>query len=100
MKYDIDASSINLADLQTRLQATDLIPSHQPLLEGMAKKMGLLKKAGMNSLTDLRTRMKRKTSLLSLAGESGVAPDYLVLLRRVIEGFFPKPQALKVFDWL
>ncbi len=100
MKYYIDASSTNLDDLQTRLQATDLIPSHQPLLEGMAKKMGLLKKAGVNSLTDLRARMKSKKSLASLADDSGVDPDYLVLLRRVVEGFFPKPQALKVFDWL
>jgi hypothetical protein len=77
-----------------------LIPSHQLLLDGLTKKMGTLKKAGVKSVAELRTRLKSKKSLASLADGAGINPDYLVLLRRVVEGFFPKPQPLKVFDWL
>ncbi len=100
MRYYIDANSTNLDYLQARLQATDLIPSQQPLLTDMVKKMDSLQKAGINSLDDLRTSLKNKKTLASLADNSGVDSDYLVLLRRVVESFFPKPQALKVFDWL
>jgi hypothetical protein len=100
MGYYINDRSTSLDDLQARLEATDLIPSHQPLLDGLTKKMGALKKAGAKSVAELRTRLKSKKSLASLADGAGIDPDYLVLLRRVLEGFFPKPQPLKVFDWL
>jgi hypothetical protein len=100
MGYHINDRSTSLDDLQARLEATDLIPSHQLLLDGLTKKMGTLKKAGVKSVAELRTRLKSKKSLASLADGAGINPDYLVLLRRVVEGFFPKPQPLKVFDWL
>jgi hypothetical protein len=45
MGYYIDDRSTSLDDLQARLEATDLIPSHQPLLDGLTKKMGALKLA-------------------------------------------------------
>lgn len=100
MHYYIDEIAMSLDDLQARLKVTDLIPSHEPLLDGMAKKMGRLKKAGVGTLAELRARLKNKKTLAALADDSGVDTDYLVLLRRVVEGFFPKPHPLKVFDWL
>ena len=100
MSYFINEGSTSLDDLQVRLESTDLIPSLQPLLEELTKKLGVLKKTGVKSIADLRTRLKNKESLASLADDSGIDSDYLVLLRRVVEGFFPKPQPLKVFDWL
>ncbi len=48
----------------------------------------------------LSARLKSKKLLVSLAEESGIGADYLVLLRRAVEGFFPKPQPLKVFYWV
>ena len=100
MSYFINEGSTSLDDLQVRLESTDLIPSLQPLLEELTKKLGVLKKTGVKSIADLRARLKNKESLASLVGDSGIDSDYLVLLRRVVEGFFPKPQPLKVFDWL
>ncbi len=100
MGYYINDRSTSLDDLQARLEATDLVPSLQPLLDGLTKKMDALKKAGVTSVADLRTRMKTKKSLSTLADDSGIDTNHLVLLRRAIEGFFPKPQPLKVFDWL
>jgi len=100
MGYHIDENSTSLENLQTRLKNMDLIPSLQPLLDGLNKKMDAFKKVGIKSIADLRTRLKGKKSLLSLAEDSSINPDYLVLLRRAVEGFFPKPQPLRVFDWL
>lgn len=98
--YYIDEYSTSLDDLQARLEATDLIPSLQPLLDGLAGKMEVLKKAGINSVADLRVRLKNKKSLVSCAGYTGIDAEYLILLRRMVEGFFPKPQPLKIYEWL
>ncbi|MEM8681974.1 MAG: DUF4332 domain-containing protein [Pseudomonadota bacterium] len=86
--------------MQKRLQSTDLIPSQEPLLEGLAKKMSSIRKAGVQSTADLRTALKTKKSLASLAESSGLDTGYLQLLRRTINGFFPKPRPLKDIDWL
>ena len=100
MGYYIDDRATSLEDLRARLEATDLIPSHRQLLEEAANKMSLLKKAGVKCVADLRARLKSKKSLASLSADSGIDADYLMLLRRVVEGFFPKPQPLKAFDWV
>jgi len=100
MSYFINEDSTNLDYLQARLEATDLIPSLQPLLNDLTEKLGALKKTGVKSLADLRIRLKTKRSLASLGEDSGIDTSYLVLLRRAIEGFFPKPPPLKVFNWL
>lgn len=100
MGYYINADTVSLNSLQKRLQETDLIPSHEPLLIGIAEKMGLLVKADIGSLADLRVALKTIKSSKLLSKSSGVDTDYLLLLRRVVNGFFPKPRALKDIDWL
>ena len=100
MGYHMDDRAMGLDDLQKRLETTDLIPSYQPLLEGIDGKMASLERAGCTSVAALRARLKSKTSLASLARDAGVDADYLVLLRRAVEGFFPKPQPLRAFAWL
>jgi len=100
MGYFIDEDSASLDELQVWLEKADLIPSLQPLLDGLAKKLSALKKAGMKSVGDLRMQMKNRKTLPSLAGDAGIDSDYLVLLRRAVLGFFPKPRLLSAFDWL
>lgn len=98
--YYLEEKSIGLGALRKRLEASDLIPSQEPLLDGLGDKMAALQEAGIASLADLRTALKTQKSLTSLSQASGVDPGYLRLLRRTVEGFFPKPRALKEFDWL
>jgi hypothetical protein len=100
MSYYVDADRMSLEQLRKRLEGTDLIPSHQPLLEGMPRKFALLGAAGIKSVAALRVRLKNAKALAAVATDSGIDPEYLGLLRRVVEGFFPKPQQLNVFDWL
>lgn len=100
VKYHIDSHSVDLNALQNRLQKTDLIPSHEPLLNDIAEKMTLINDAGLHSLEDLRTELKTATSLALLSKNTGIDINYLKLLRRAINGFFPKPRPLKDVDWL
>ena len=100
MSYYIDDNLTKLSALQKRLQNTDLIPSQEPLLEGISEKMSALGKAGIASLADLRSALKTAKSLKSLSQDSGVDAGYLQLLRRAVNGFFPKPRSLDEMDWL
>lgn len=100
MSDHIDGQAIDLAALQARLNTTDLIPSQEPLRDGMARKMSALGAAGVNTLADLQANLKTAKGLASLAERTGIDPGYLQLLRRTINGFFPKPRALREIDWL
>ena len=100
MSYYIDEHSTDLSALQERLQSTDLIPSQEPLLDGIAGKFSSIRETGVQSLADLRTALKTERSLTLLSKSSGVDSNYLRLLRRAINGFFPKPRSLKEIGWL
>ena len=98
--YYVDERAIDLNALRERLQSSDLIPSQRPLLEGIADKMTALKAAGMHSLADLRVALKSPKSLTQLSGETAIDPNYLRLMRRAVDGFFPKPRSLRELNWL
>src|SRR5512133_1979483 len=100
MAYHLDAEKIKLGDLQKRIEATDLVPSRASILEGLGTKMKSLEKQGITTLADLRNELKTSKRLETLAKSTGIETDYLTLLRREIEGRFPKPPPLKDFDWL
>lgn len=100
MTYHIDSEKISLGDLRKRIEATDLVPSRTPILEGLGINMNSLEKQGISTLADLRNELKTAKRLEALAKSTGIGADYLTLLRREIEGWFPKPPLLKAFDWL
>ncbi|MFO8068622.1 MAG: DUF4332 domain-containing protein [Alkalibacterium sp.] len=55
---------------------------------------------GFLTLEDLRKGLKNKKDIPTLSKKTGIDYDYLVLLRREIESYFPKPFQLSSFDWL
>jgi len=100
MAYHIDAETISLDDLRKRIEATDLVPSRACLADKIREKMKALEEQGIRTLASLREELKNSKRLASVAEAAGIDAQYLTLLRREIEGYFPKPVALKVFDWL
>lgn len=98
MAYYIDGDQVSLDALQKRIEKTDLVPSRISLLDGLAIKFKAFVQNGLSSLADLRKELKTPKRLASLADVSGVAPEYLILLRREIEGYFPEAFALHAFD--
>jgi hypothetical protein len=85
---------MTLDDLKAKLERTDLIPSQRPLLDEIDRRLAALKKAGIASLEDLSEALRGSKGLAALSAKSGVSEDYLVLARRTIEGFRPKPAKL------
>jgi hypothetical protein len=100
MAYHLDPQKISLDDLRKRIQATDLIPSRISLLDGIQEKFSSLVNQGICTIGDLRDTVKNNKRLEALGEATGIDPQYLTLLRREVEGYFPKPFALREIDWL
>jgi len=100
MAYHIDAEKISLEKLRSRIESTDLVPSRACLQDGIAEKFEALKKQGIHSFGALRKELKNAERMKILSASCGVDADYLNLLRREIESYFPKPFPLRDFDWL
>lgn len=99
MSYHIDAERVSLEDLQKRIEETDLVPSRSPLLEEIDGAFSRLKAHGFATLADLRKALKNPKKIPALSKETGVDTGYLTLLRREIEGYFPKAHPVSAFDW-
>ena len=100
MRYSIDTDRISLTDLKKRIEETDLVPSRQPLLDGIEQKFHALESRGITTFSCLRDELKNKKRMETLSIKTGISVEYLVLLRREIESYLPKPFPLTEFDWL
>lgn len=100
MRYSIDTDHIDLSDLRKRIEETDLIPSRQPLLDGIEQKFDALESHGIATFGCLREELKNNKRMEALSVKTKISVEYLVLLRREIEGYLPKPFQLTEFNWL
>jgi hypothetical protein len=100
MNHQFDAEKISLDELLNRIETSDLVPSRASLLDGLEEKIGLLKQKGLITLGQLRNDWKTPSRLEKLAAETAIPADYLILLRREVESYFPKPFTLKEFTRL
>lgn len=99
MSYYIDANRVSLDDLQKRIKETDLIPSRCSLLEDIDEKFLIFKAHGFSTLEDVRHQVKNQKNIPALSQRIGIDQAYLTMLRREIEGYFPKTRPLSSFDW-
>lgn len=100
MAYHIDAESVSLDELRKRIEATDLVPSRACLTDTIRERAKALVTHGITTLAALQGELKNPKRLGAVAKATGIDTQYLILLRREIEGYFPKPAPLRVFDWL
>jgi hypothetical protein len=100
MAYHIDGRKVSLDDLFDRIEGADLVPSRAMLMKGISDAKKLLRQQGLETLSGLRDEIKNPKRLSALAEKTGIKPEYLTLLRREIEGYFPKPFPIKSLTWL
>ncbi len=100
MSYYINADHVALSDLQKRIEATDLVPSRAALLKDIQRKFQKLSAQEIKTLADLRKQMKTAQQISAFSGRVGIDEEYLALLRREIESYFPKAFPLSAFNWL
>jgi hypothetical protein len=100
MPYYINDALLTLDDLQRRIKAADLIPSRMPLLDDIEERFFRLEAAGIKTMADFRKAVRSSKGFEELAGKTGIERDYLLLLRREVEGYFPKAFPIQELNWL
>ncbi len=83
-----------------RIKETDLIPSLEILKSCIDEYMKTLEKEGVKNLAGLRKLLKNKAKLAGIAEKTSLDEQMLILLRREIEGWIPKPVKLVEFTWI
>jgi hypothetical protein len=95
MSYHPDFASLGLEEIARRFSGADLIPSQVPLRDGLEAKIRALRSAGIGTLEDLVRVLRAKGGPAGIAARTGISEDYLVVLRRTVEAFRPKPVRLR-----
>lgn len=96
--YHLDAKKYPLKKLLQDLQSRKLIPSRQPLLSGLEESFRILEDLGLKNLNDLLGELKNKHKVKDLSTSTGISEEYLVLLRREVNSYFPNPVSLAKFS--
>ncbi len=96
-QYYIDPEKYSLDKFQRSLESRDMIPSRQILKDTLKQNFDLLRLSGIKNLSDLLTRLGSKSKIAVFAEKTGIPMDYLTLLRREANSYFPTPVKLSRF---
>ena len=95
--YHIDSRKYTLQQLKMNLLSRELIPSRKVLKEDIERRFKILEKMGILNLQDLINALKNKKKMDIFSSSSGISVDYLTLLRREANSYFPNPVPLNKF---
>ncbi len=96
-QYYIDSEKYSLDKFHSSLESRELIPSRQLLKQNLKDYFDLLRLSGINNLSDLLTILGSKSKLTAFAKKTSIPIDYLTLLRREANSYFPTPIKLSRF---
>ena len=89
--YYIDLEQFSLEYFRRILETRDLQPGRMILKEQLAERFQILESMGISNLKELEAVLKTKKRVEKFAQESGLPNDYLVILRREVSSYAPKP---------
>lgn len=92
--YYIDLERFTLEHFKNILASKDLLPSRLILKERMGERFAVLESMGIDNLQALWQALKTKKRLEQFATASGLSQEYLVILRREVNSYIPKPISL------
>ena len=95
--YHIDSSKYTLQEIKDDLLSRDLIPSRQPLKDGLEGNFQILEREGIHTLRDLIAALKKKDMIGELSSRLDISEEYLILLRREANSYLPNPVSLDKF---
>jgi hypothetical protein len=98
--YFIKEDDFFLEQVVSRIKSTDLTPGIEPIKHDIEKNAAILEGTGVGNLAGLRKVLRNKKKLPEFSRQTGIEEDYLVLLRREIEGWVIRPIKIGDFFWL
>jgi hypothetical protein len=95
--YYIDLERYKLSQFKQELKVADLLPSRQILRKDIDKRFKILKEIGVQNLQDIVNSLKTPKKTKEFAEKSGLNSEYLLILRREVNSYLPKPVNLEKF---
>jgi hypothetical protein len=89
--YCTDLEQFSLEQFRRMLETKDILPGRRVLWEEMDERFAALKSMGIQNLAELRAALGSKAKREAFARESGLSPDYLVILRREVNSYISRP---------
>lgn len=97
MSYCIDLARLTLTDYRELLRRQTLLPGRRMLQERIDERFRALEAQGISTVAGLKARLSSPAKLASLADLTGLAQEYLALLRRELGSLEQKPAMLSAF---
>ncbi len=95
--YYVDLEGYSLSKFKEELNESELIPSRTILKEQIDDRFKILKNNGASNLKDLINLVKTPKKAKEFAGKSGLPADYILILRREVNSYLPKPVNIEKF---
>ena len=90
-RYHIDLGDYSLGRFRNDLETRYVTPSRASLKEDIPERFARIEAQGITNLGQLSDVLKTKKKLADFSVQSGLPVDYLVLLRREVNSYQPKP---------
>lgn len=87
-----------ICDFEKSLTKENLLPGRHLLLEKKKEVFASLRQAGITNLLSLTQALKSKSKALSFAQNYSLDKDYVIMLRREVLSYTPKPYAIKTLN--
>ncbi len=97
MDYHLDLARLSIQEYQELLKKQNLLPGRRVLWQDMDKNFALLQSQGINTLAQLKKILATPVKIAAFAAVSGIAEEYLGILKREIGSLEPKPVPLAAF---
>ncbi len=95
--YYIDLEKYPLNKFKQELTESDPIPSRKILKDQIDNRFKILESKGIKNLNDLQISLKTPKKAKEFAEKSGLPQDYILILRREVNSYLPKPVNLEKF---
>ncbi len=95
--YYIDLKKYPLDQFKNELKESELLPSRKILKEQIDDRFKILSSNGIKNLGDLASSLKTPKKTKEFALKSGLPSEYLLILRREVNSYTPKPVNLDKF---
>lgn len=95
--YYIDLERYSLKKFKEELRESELLPSRRILKEQIDKRFKILENNSASNLKDLIDLIKTPKKAKEFAAKTGLPADYILILRREVNSYLPKPVNLEKF---
>ena len=91
MAYYIDFEELTLEKFKKKLESEVMLPSQLIIKDCLDERLEILKGFGLNNLADIQKELKTKKKVEEFSRKVDIPMEYLIVLRRLINGYHPNP---------